>query len=267
MKDEFGNRMKAYEKAENPAQFGPGDYVAARIDGRTFSKFTKSFNKPFDPSLMRAMRETTRYLIEKTNAVIGYTQSDEITLLWKVPDEGEMLFNGKKSKLTSVLASMATIKFASSLIDQKFLEIVRTKLPHFDCRVWKLPNAMEATNVLLWRAQDARRNAVTSAARSFMSHKKIQGMDQTQMIESMREDHGIDFHSAYSYLERYGTFFVPSKVRSSIPDDVWERIPEPNRPESRTVYRTEIKIPFVGYFGDIKNRAEFVFEGAPFETA
>jgi len=58
------------------------------------------------------MVETTNYLVEETHARIGYTQSDEISLVWQQDRyDAEVFFNGKIHKLASVLASLASVKF------------------------------------------------------------------------------------------------------------------------------------------------------------
>jgi tRNA(His) 5'-end guanylyltransferase len=50
------------------------------------------------------MVTTTKALVKETHASVGYTQSDEITLIY-APTEGERIFGGKVSKINSVFAS------------------------------------------------------------------------------------------------------------------------------------------------------------------
>src|SRR6185369_15347403 len=111
-KDDFGDRIKRYEAGETEQYFMPLLPIYARIDGRCFSGFTSGLRRPYDERITRAMVETTRYLVEETHARIGYTQSDEISLVWQQDRyDSESLFGGKVHKLVSVLASMATAKF------------------------------------------------------------------------------------------------------------------------------------------------------------
>lgn len=79
---DLGDRMKAYENVETGRRFTPLLPVYARIDGRSFHAFTHGMDRPFDDKLISVMRETTRRLVEETDALVGYTQSDEISLLW-----------------------------------------------------------------------------------------------------------------------------------------------------------------------------------------
>ncbi len=45
-------------------------------------RITKGLARPFDIRISRAMVETAKFLVAETNAGIGYTQSDEISLVW-----------------------------------------------------------------------------------------------------------------------------------------------------------------------------------------
>jgi tRNA(His) guanylyltransferase len=53
-----------------------------RLDGHKFSTFAAPFRKPFDELLHRVMVATTADLVAKYHATTGYTQSDEITLVF-----------------------------------------------------------------------------------------------------------------------------------------------------------------------------------------
>lgn len=92
MKDKIGTRIKQYEK-EWDLKLNNSPSVV-RIDGKNFSKFTSKFEKPFDIILHNAMIAGTKKVIEETNALIGYTQSDEASFVYELPT----LFGGKKVK-------------------------------------------------------------------------------------------------------------------------------------------------------------------------
>jgi len=88
--------------------------VAIRIDGKAFHTFTRGFNKPFDDVLISAMQDTMKYLCENIQGcVLGYTQSDEITLIlvdYKRLNSSAW-FDYKVQKMCSIAASMATMAF------------------------------------------------------------------------------------------------------------------------------------------------------------
>ena len=79
--DSLGSWCKWLEKNFSPEVMIPTLPVVIRLDGVGFSKWTKGLNRPFDEKLTQLMIETTKFLVEETNAVVGYTQSDEITLI------------------------------------------------------------------------------------------------------------------------------------------------------------------------------------------
>lgn len=92
-------RIKLYEKAETTEKFMPLLPIYARIDGRSFSKFTKMMKKPYDPILNRIMQEVSKYLVQETGACISYTQSDEINLVFCQKEiESDVFFGAKKQK-------------------------------------------------------------------------------------------------------------------------------------------------------------------------
>ena len=117
MQDNLEDRMKMYEDIESKRILIPKLPICIRIDGRGFSKYTKGMNRPFDKNFTDSMIETMKFLIEETDAIIGYTQSDEISLI--LSDIREPFFKGRISKLNSVIASMATAKFNELILSTK----------------------------------------------------------------------------------------------------------------------------------------------------
>lgn len=241
--DDFGDRMKSYEAVETARRFDRTLPVYARIDGRTFSSFTKGMDKPYYFPMIWAMQETCAYLVEKTNPRIGFVQSDEISLVFeadlRVPDSS-IFFGGRIQKMCSVLASMAAAKFA-----QVCPEGYEDKLPHFDCRVLQLPSRTEAANAILWRAMDARKNAVFSLARTFFSHNEVHGKTQKQMLE-MLEEKDIYFDE-YPYYFTEGSYYKRERYLTST-----EYSEEP-------VWRHRVARIDMPFFRDVINRKEVIF--------
>lgn len=253
--DEFGARMKAYEAVETARKLDPMLPIYARIDGRSFSVFTRGMERPFDARMTTAMVETTKYLVNKTNARIGYTQSDEISLVWLADSpESDVIFSGKLQKMVSVLASMAAAKFAI-VIPAEYAD----RLPHFDCRVFQLPSKDEAANAFLWRAMDARKNAISMVAQANFSHKALFGKDQKAML-AMLADAGVDFE-AFPASFRRGSFVRRDVVERMLTDDELARIPEKHRPTG-AVTRTDMKVVDVPPFNKVMNRVAVIFDGA-----
>lgn len=63
--DAMGDRLKAYERIETEKRFRPNSILYVRLDGRSFSKFTKGLTRPYDVRLSRLMQETTAYLVHE----------------------------------------------------------------------------------------------------------------------------------------------------------------------------------------------------------
>lgn len=261
-KDDLGDRMKEYEFHETGRRFLSMLPVYARIDGRGFSKFTRGMDKPFDALMSAAMIETTKYLVQHTGALVGYTQSDEISLVWKAPDyKSSIFFNGKITKMTSVLAGLATAAFNKAIRDWQPYE---DRLPCFDARVLQLPVDYEAANMLLWRTVDAERNAVSMLAQAHFSHSELQRKSQRDM-HAMLEAKGIaltDFPEAFqrgSFVRRV-TYDHPV-MHIDIETGDLNGVLEPSFVPG-TVKRSKVDVIPMPSFRYVKNRTEVVFAGA-----
>lgn len=238
-KDALGDRMKAYERVETARTLDVHSPVIVRIDGRGFSRFTRGFERPFDARMTAAMIATTSALVERTHALVGYTQSDEITLIYQAAEGGDILFSGKVQKLTSVLAGLATAAFCRE-IASTFPPEISDRLPHFDARAFNVPDRAEAANCLLWRIRDAEKNAVSMACASHFSHRAMHlknGVDKRAMLATA----GVDFDE-YPASFRVGTMLKRHVVTRPLSDDERMRIPEPHRPAlGLEVQRTDIR--------------------------
>ncbi len=155
MTDNLGDYMKDLEGVETSRRAAKGKPIIARLDGRAFHTFTHGLKRPFDENLTKLMQDTTRYLVEETNALIGYTQSDEITLVWYLSESStsQYLFDGRYQKMCSILSASATAYFNKNLA--KALPSKKDWLPLFDARVWQVPTLRDAYLALLWRENDA----------------------------------------------------------------------------------------------------------------
>lgn len=110
--DDLDKKMRVYETAHDHCAL-PDLYLVARIDGRGFTRLTKEvhkFDAPYDERFRDLMVDTVEHLMTcGFNVVFGYTQSDEISLLF---DPRENAFGRKLRKFNSVLAGEASAKFS-----------------------------------------------------------------------------------------------------------------------------------------------------------
>ena len=237
----MGDRMKAYEMAEAGRRAMKGIPLVARLDGRGFSKYTSGLQRPYDSRMSQCMTDTMIYLVEKFHCVVGYTQSDEITLLWDVQsfEDADYDFNGRFQKFTSVLAGTASAFFARRadiLIPEK-----QNMLPVFDCRVWQVPSREEAANAFKWREMDATKNAISMAAHAYFSHKSLQNMSGAEKQEKLFAEKGINFNDYPAFFKRgvYARRMLKQKV---LDEATLAKIPEGKRPAGGVVTRSEVQI-------------------------
>jgi tRNA(His) 5'-end guanylyltransferase len=150
--DELDKKMRVYETALDYCII-PEMYMAARIDGRNFTTLTKEkgkFEAPFDERFRDLMVDTTKHLMNcGFDIIYGYTESDEISLLFKKHTE---IFGRKMRKYNSILAGEASAKFTLLFQD----------IGVFDCRISQLPNINIVMDYFRWRSEDAVRNALNA---------------------------------------------------------------------------------------------------------
>ena len=144
--------MRRFETSHDHAVL-PGIHMVARIDGRSFTRLTKEvhgFDAPFDERFRDHMIATTEHLMRCGFQVIyGYTQSDEISLLFH---RDTSVFGRSLGKYVSILAGEASGKFSLLLGD----------LGIFDCRISQLTSVARVCDYFRWRAEDAARNALSA---------------------------------------------------------------------------------------------------------
>lgn len=146
--------MRVYETL-NDSYVLPDMYCVARIDGRNFTRLTKDVHKfeaPYDPRFRDMMTQTVEHLMDcGFKIVYGYTQSDEISLLF---DPSDASFSRKERKLNSILAGEASARFS----------LLLGAIGVFDCRLCLLPNKALVVDYFRWRHEDAHRNALNAHA-------------------------------------------------------------------------------------------------------
>lgn len=267
MNDALGDRMKDYEMAEAGRKLLPLIPVIARIDGRSFSKFTQGLARPFDERLSRAMIETTIHLVRETNACCGYTQSDEITMAWHHPDRrNKIFFDGRTQKLNSVLAGMASTVFYSLILNSLPPEYA-AKHPHFDCRTWNVPTAEEGANVFLWRELDATKNSISMAAQEHYDYKELLHKNGSEKQEMLFQK-GINWNDYPAFFKR-GSFIQRCTTKSKFTAKEINDLPPKHAARTNPdleVERSEYMIIDMPPFGKVVNRADVIFEGAKPET-
>lgn len=261
----LGDRMKFYEKQYASPRMLPMVPVVARLDGKAFHTFTKGLDKPFDMGFIGLMQELTTAIVMETNAIIGYTQSDEISLLWYTDDPKSQIFmDGKKDKMVSILASIAGAYFNTMLPDHLPAKAEVGACGFFDCRVFQLPSKEEAANYFIWRQRDAEKNSITMAASSVCSDRELFGLNQNQRQDAMFLKAGINWND-YPEACKRGTFVGRVGYnRTLTPEEIVDLPPQHNArkdPENFVVRRSRVSYRSAPPLASLRNRVGFLFDG------
>ena len=198
--DEFDAKMRVFETASDVCVL-PEMYMVARLDGRSFTRLTKekqNFEAPFDERFRDLMVATTEHVMDcGFRIVYGYTQSDEISLLFH---RDEQQFQRKLRKLDSVLAGEASAKFSLLLGD----------VACFDCRISQLPSVELVCDYFRWRSADAARNALNGHCYWMLRKEGLSEKVATERLVGMSSSaknellfgNGINFNDLPNWQKR-----------------------------------------------------------------
>ena len=223
-KDNLGDRMKGYETVAKQTLM-PRTPVIIRLDGKAFHTWTRQLRNmvdqaselerdPFSSMMNNAMAGTTELLVQNIqNAVLGYTQSDEISILlndWKTLDT-DRWFGNSMQKMASVSASMATAYFNEAFADHPVSSAM------FDARVFNVPKE-EVANYFIWRQQDATRNSINMLGQHYFSHKEMHKKNVSQVQDMLMLGHGVNWNDIDTWKKR-GTCVTRNARYRMIGDD------------------------------------------------
>lgn len=238
--DDLGTRMKEFYEQIPKTKLMRRTPVIIRIDGKAFHTFTRGFQRPFDEILIKTMQETTKYLCENIQGcVLGYTQSDEISLVLVDYQrlETSAWFDYEVQKMCSIAASMATMAFNKIFLDnidlayheefderdlnnmdyfdneeeydkafaelEEKYDVYRNKAYKvmFDARVFNIPKE-EVTNCIYWRQLDAIRNSIQMVGQANFSHKELQHKSCNDIQDMLMDKKGINWNGLPTYQKR-----------------------------------------------------------------
>ena len=215
-KDSLGDRMKEYYENRAKTYLTRRMPVIIRLDGKAFHTFTKGLKKPYDEIFHNTMNATMKYLCENIQGCkLGYTQSDEITLLLTDYDTltTDAWFDYNVQKICSVSASMATLAFNKYLSDEIANAINVSAVQYnwylaaldkgamFDSRCFNIP-VEEVTNCFIWRQQDATRNAIQMLGQCNFSHKELHSKSCNDIQDMLMTQKGINFNDMPTEFKR-----------------------------------------------------------------
>ena len=198
--DTLDNQMRSFEQSLDRCML-QGIYIVARLDGHGFTRLTKkewNLEKPFDIRFRDCMITTLRRLMDCGFRIIyGYSQSDEISLLFHLDDS---TFGRKERKLLSILASEASVTFS----------MASGRHAVFDYRLVPLPNDQYVIDYFRWRQEDAHRNSLNGYCYWLLradglsageAQQRIGGISNAQKNELLF-CHGINYKDLPTWQKR-----------------------------------------------------------------
>lgn len=196
LRDPLGDRMKQYETVTRQT-LPRRTYTVLRVDGRAFHTFLAHANKPWDDDVVRVMRATTQGLCGAVaGTVLGYTQSDEISLVLQDFEsrETQPWFGGVVQKMASVAASTTTAIFLREY-GAHFDPPEDDDYPTFDARVFTVPDVVEVANYLVWRQRDCARNSVRALAHAEFGPAATHGKNTGELRTLLVVERGITWET------------------------------------------------------------------------
>ena len=205
-----------------------------------FHTWTKGLSKPFDYRLAQVFILTTQDLLSQFNPILGYTQSDEISLVFpaampftsieqrqeqdetqgqpvqKKPkiQQKQHIYGGRMYKLASVTSSYASTRFNYHLmkfnwddLDLKVREKILGHEAFFDGRVIPMSSDSLISDCIYWRSNcDGLRNSISHIAQHYYKPKELHGLGVSKMLKMLAENQGVDVLRDFPPSLLFGTW-------------------------------------------------------------
>lgn len=203
---QLGQLLKACE--EYPHRLPDDAWISLRLDGCCWGtlmsrlKSSGVLNYGFREEIAETMVASCRAVMCEFGGVVGYTHSDEMTIL--VPP-GPRLFDGRLSSWISLASSIATATCNRVLVNlaaKKGLVLEDIIVAHFDCRAGVFPSTVEAESLLLWRASDCNVNSASDAIKFSDAPMEVRQLNTIQKLIYLQGRGGLPLqrHQAYGSL-------------------------------------------------------------------
>jgi tRNA(His) guanylyltransferase len=222
--DELADRMRQGEVFHSLRML-PGAWVVLRVDGRGFSRLTEErYEKPFDIRFHEVMVRTASTLLEELQGRYAYTQSDEISVLFR-PEWS--LFDREVEKLVSLSAALASATFTHAA----------GAPATFDSRAWLGVDVQAVVDYFRWRQSDATRCALNgwcywTLRKEGWSVRKATSELEGSTVSSKNEllfQRGINFNEVPLWQRRGTGLFWERYVKEGVDPRDGRRVPTERR--------------------------------------
>lgn len=226
-------KYKTLER-DNPVFLDEGKFHIIRCDGAHFKTFTGNFKRPFDKIFRNVMEKTMIRLCNEFQCTsFGYTESDEISLLFYKPESKSQLpFSGRTRKIETTAASLTTLYFNTYYKEEvemskmeRIMELINMGMSfgeakeqanvefkkyenkfnraYFDGRCFSCDTIEDVQEYFIWRMKDAQRNSIQMIARCNFSNKSLHGVNNEDAVK-MLLDKSIDIYKEYDVKNIFG---------------------------------------------------------------
>jgi tRNA(His) 5'-end guanylyltransferase len=258
----LGDWCKWLEKNFSNEVMIPTLPVIIRLDGNNFHNWTKGLERPFDKKLTELMTETAKFLVQETNAVVGYTQSDEITLILYSDDRKSAIYNdGKKQKILSKLTAKCV-----NFFNEKRKELLPThdKIAVFDCRIYQVPTLHDACVQLLWRENDATKNSIQMLGHAYFSDEDLFKLNTSEIQDKLMTEKQVNWNDLESNFKR-GTYIKRFKTSKPFTKEELKDLPSKHQAHKNPdliIERSIVKQIEYPIFNKIINKEDVIFRDA-----
>lgn len=223
----LSDRIKKYENNSLSITHIPSyKPFIVRLDGRSFSKYTKHFKHPeglpYSPEFKQAMIYTAIDILKEFNASTVYTHSDEITVIFRQQNINKQgfynlhLFNGRVNKILTILSSYTSVSF-NRHVDRLYPNINKNIKPIFDARVIVFDNNYEISNHMIWRSKfDCTRNFISTYAEKYIGKNKLHNLSTKERLNELiklgyyLDDSNDNFK--VDYIMKHGVFIKKNNL-------------------------------------------------------
>jgi tRNA(His) 5'-end guanylyltransferase len=215
----LGSKLSSNEK--QLVNVSGDQYYTIRLDGKNFSTVCPHLRRlgvleeGYSQVFEDMMKDVCSFLVETlSNVTYAYTQSDEITLLFSPMPFNDKLqmyephvYNGRRDKLLTLCASLATQRFNRCLIMKGGLDVMES-LPNviFDARMGVYSCLSDAFELVLWRSYDCSINAVSTTLHlepiTSTPKKEVDSMNTLQKLTLLHQSGRM---TSMTHHQRYGT--------------------------------------------------------------
>lgn len=216
-------------ESKTPEYISNKDFVVIRMDGCHFHTITEKLHPIYDPYFQYVLNRAYKHVIQllsSSGLTISYSFSDEISIVLEptIDDLHIRLFNGKMTKLLSVLPSCLASAFKIELYKAKnenyFPESIHTlfeemgniysyiedelelfpnqiddyllKNIYFDCKIFSTPHKYIVEKYLYNRYRYARKGCINAIGNVFYSEEMLHKKSTENRYNMIKEDYNID---------------------------------------------------------------------------